>query len=230
MEVLRDGLARSMAEKFVEQFSQQLWDFVLRMEKGFKQERVKGRKFKLQIHPDPSHGEKVVCKFWRPCKSPLGKVFLDLGWSITSFEMKWVDDAGDTFVLSNEEDVEDLLAESSNNTLVIDVHLKQPSLIDEMKDKASQIVMRAKHVICGGGQVKQEHVNLAEKKLTCAESGVTKMEVKQTALSQENFDIGAFPAQVAKLAAKLGMSEAEADVLAMAPCVESQGCQEFKAY
>ena len=230
VEAFQNGVARGMAEMFVEQFSQQLWEFVVRMERGFKQEGVKDRKFKLQIHADPNHGEKTVCKFWRPFKTPLAEVFLGLDYSITSFEMKWVDDAGDTFVLSGEEDFEDLRTESSNETLVINVHLKQPSVMDEIKNKASQIVKHAKHVICGGGQVKQEHVSLAEQKLTCAESGVTKMEAKQTALSQENFDIEAFPEQVAHLAEKLNMSVAEKNVLAMAPHLESQGSYEIKTY
>ena len=119
-------------------------------------------------------------------------------------------------------------------TVVVAVHLKQPTVLEKAKEDAQRVVLavvqKAKHCICGGGQVEQKHVALAEQALTSTESRVTKMEGNEVALSQENFDIHAFPEQVPNIAAKLGMSEDESKLVALAPHVEVQASHEMKTY
>ena len=55
--------------------------------------------------------------------------------------MSWLSDDGDTMVLSGEEDVEELYAESSNQTLLVSVQLKQPSGLQKAQEELQRGVL-----------------------------------------------------------------------------------------
>ena len=237
METFSNAVVVHMASKFSEELVKRLQDFHDFFTKGL--ERLdantdkKDRKFKLRFHADLGHPNgQMKHMYWKPSQKSLRTVFEKLDWSITSFEMNWMNDEGEEFVLSSEDDVDDLLTESTNQTLVIDVKLKQPSLMETAKESATQfamsLVQKAKHCICGGGQIEQSHLTMAEEALKDDTGAVAKMETYHNALSQEAFDIGQFSTHVPRIAAKLNMSDQEAGVLAMAEFVDQQASHEMK--
>ena len=237
VETFSSAVAGHLGSKFSEELWRRLEDFHAFFSSSNSSTDAANRriKYKLRFHPDPSHdGERMKTVYWNPFKASLAVVFTKLEWDITSFEMRWINDEGEVVVLSNEDDVEYLLEESSNKTLVVDVQLKQPSAMEKIKEKTQQLadalVQKAKHCICGGGQIEQKHVTQAEEALTGTDPRVTNMEATKTALSQENFDIEAFPEPVPNIAAKLGMSENESSLLALAQFVDRQASADMKTY
>ena len=110
-----DAAASAFAGQVAGKISEELLKQLGRFQEYFLQgaQEDPKRKFQLHFHPDPNQGGQVKTSYWRPMQTPLAKKFANLGWCITDFEMSWINDEGQTVLLSDEEDVHALLAESS---------------------------------------------------------------------------------------------------------------------
>ncbi|CAE7225229.1 unnamed protein product, partial [Symbiodinium sp. CCMP2456] len=235
-EEMSKAVAATLASKFSERLVDQMQSFTTMFYEAMQKsmaEPHKGR-FKLRFHPDPheNQGAEVAIVNWYPAKKSLEEVFAGLEWSITSFEISFRNNEGEKTRIMNEDDVDDLLSESKG--VVIDVHLKQPSHLERLRNKALETIAsgikQAKHLICGEGQIGQETVSKAQAALISEAANLAKMQTSKSALSTEGFDIESFSKHVSDIAERLNMSPQEQKVLAMAIDADNMASLEMKTY